>query len=211
MKKILVSAVAAMALLAAGSASAEGAFSFNLGVTNDYVWRGVSQTDEKVAFQGGVDYTKGIFYAGTWVSNVDFGSKADIELDLYAGIKPTYGDWAFDLGVLAYTYPQEDDINFEEIKLGVSHPLGKGTVGFAAYVNTDDKFENYYELNGAYPITEKLSLSGAYGDYGTYTTWNFGGSYTLVDGLALDVRYHDTDLDSKLSEGRAVASLKLAF
>lgn len=211
MKKVCVAAVAALGLLTAGAASAEGAVSYNIGVTNDYVWRGVSQTDEKVAFQGGVDYTNGIFYAGAWASNVDFGTDADMEIDVYAGVKPTLGTFNFDIGVLAYTYPQEDDLNFEEVKLGVSHALGKGTIGAAAYFNTDDNFEDYFEVNAAYPLTEKFSVSGAYGDYGTYNTWNIGGAYAVTSNFAVDLRYHDTDVKTPLSEERVALTLKLAF
>lgn len=212
MKKILISMVACTSLLGlAGTASAEGALSYNIGVTSDYVWRGISQTDEKAAIQGGIDYTNGIFYAGTWASNVDFGSDASVELDLYAGIKPTAGNFTFDLGLLAYTYPDEDDLNMEEVKLGVSHPMGKGSIGVAAYLNTDKDLEDYYEINASYPLTEKFSVSAAYGDYGPYTTWNIGVGYNLTSHLSVDLRYHDTDVDSPLSDERVALSLKAAF
>ncbi|MBK5956584.1 hypothetical protein CCR92_21715, partial [Rhodospirillum rubrum] len=36
---------------------------FNVGVVSDYVFRGVSQTDEEPAIQGGIDITAGSFYA----------------------------------------------------------------------------------------------------------------------------------------------------
>lgn len=211
MKKFLIAAVAASALLVAGAASAEGSLSYNVAVTSDYVWRGVTQTDENAAIQGGIDYANGMFYAGAWASNVDFGGEADYELDLYAGIKPTAGDFTFDLGVIYYAYPQEDDINFTEIKAGVSYPLGKGTIGAAAYLNTDEDFEDYFEVNAAYPLTEKLAISGAIGDYGTYNTWNVGGSYALTETFSVDVRYHDTDADTPWSDERVALTLKAAF
>lgn len=211
MKKVIIIAAATTALFTAGAASAEGTVSYNVGVTSDYVWRGVTQTDENAAIQGGIDYTNGMFYAGTWASNVDFGGKADYELDLYAGVKPIAGNFTFDIGVLAYLYPQEDDLNFEEVKLGVSHPLGKGTIGAAAYFNTDDNFEDYFEVNAAYPLTDKVSVSGAFGDYGTYNTWNLGGAYALTSNLSVDLRYHDTDVDTRYSDERVVLSLKAAF
>ncbi|MDC7674672.1 TorF family putative porin [Asticcacaulis machinosus] len=213
MKKILFAAAAAAALLASGSAMAEGEFSYNVAVTSDYVWRGVSQTDENPAISGGIDYSNGIFYAGTWASNVDFGSDADYELDLYAGVKPTVGDFAFDFGVLYYAYPQEDDLNMTELKAAVSYPLGKGSIGAAAYVNTDEDLEDYFEVNGAYPLTDKISVSGAYGDFGGYNTWNVGGSYALTDILSVDLRYHDTDTEvfGQLGDERVALTLKAAF
>ena len=65
---------------------------------------------EGPAIQGGFDATCGIFYAGVWASNLDFGGDAsgdiaNIEIDLYAGIKPKTGRITWDLGVIYYTYP----------------------------------------------------------------------------------------------------------
>ena len=50
-------------------------FSATLAATSDYVWRGISQTNEDPAFQAGVTYTSKVgIYAGAWTSNVDFGA-----------------------------------------------------------------------------------------------------------------------------------------
>ena len=63
-------------------------WSFNIGATTDYVFRGFSQNAEDPAVQGGLDIGYGIFYAGTWTSIVDFGDppNAKAELDFYACI-----------------------------------------------------------------------------------------------------------------------------
>ncbi|OYW80643.1 MAG: hypothetical protein B7Z26_06160 [Asticcacaulis sp. 32-58-5] len=66
-------------------------------------------------------------------------------------------------------------------------------------------------MNGAYPLTDKISVSGAYGDYGNYNTWNLGGSYALTGAVALDLRYHDTDVETPISDERVALTLKLAF
>lgn len=86
------------------------AYSWNIGATTDYVFRGISQNRERPAFQGGVDMTYGIFYAGVWGSDVNFGANndgsalANVEVDFYAGIKPVLGPVTFDFGVIQYTY-----------------------------------------------------------------------------------------------------------
>ena len=72
----------------------------------------------------------------------------------------------------------------------------------------------YWELNGAYTVSDKISLSGAVGrqtfDPGSdYTTWNVGGTYALTDKLGLDLRYHDTNLAGY--DDAFVVSLKAAF
>src|SRR6476469_8451621 len=43
----------------------------NFGIYSQYIFRGLTQTDQKPAFQGGFDYahTNG-FYLGTWGSNI---------------------------------------------------------------------------------------------------------------------------------------------
>ncbi len=42
-------------------------------LTTDYIFRGVSNTDENPAVQASFDAGYGIFYAGIWGSNTDFG------------------------------------------------------------------------------------------------------------------------------------------
>jgi uncharacterized protein (TIGR02001 family) len=45
----------------------------NLGITSNYVFRGLTQTDGRPAVQGGVDFSfSGGFYLGTWVSNISW-------------------------------------------------------------------------------------------------------------------------------------------
>lgn len=221
-KSLLVAAVAFSALFAGSAAMAQddaGDLSFNVAATNNYVWRGVSQTQDNAAIQGGVDYKKGSFYVGAWGSNVDFGDDTSTELDLYVGITPTVGDWSFDFGYIHYMYPNECDTcdyNFGELKGAVSHSLGKGTVGAAMYLSADELEDPYYEINASYPLTDKLSLSGAVGNYEGiqvsptkegYATWNLGATYALTDALSLDVRYSEA---SKLPSN-LYATLKVGF
>ena len=83
MKKSLYQAIAlSTGLLLSGSALAE--VTGNIGATSNYLWRGTTQTNDAAAVQGGIDYAHDSgFYAGTWVSNVDFGDETSYELDLY--------------------------------------------------------------------------------------------------------------------------------
>jgi uncharacterized protein (TIGR02001 family) len=77
--KTLSKAVAASVLMLAGSQAISyelGAgfeASANVGVVSNYMWRGMTQTRNGAAVQGGLDLTHSSgFYAGTWMSNVDF-------------------------------------------------------------------------------------------------------------------------------------------
>lgn len=227
-KSLLVAAVAISALFAGGAAMAQdeaGSVSYNIAVTSDYVWRGISQTDGDAALQGGIDYKKGIFYAGAWASNVDFGKDstgddaASTELDLYLGLTPTWGNYSFDFGAIAYTYPgqsKESDFNVGELKAGVSHPMGAGTIGASFYLPTKELEDPYYEINASYPLTDKFSISGAIGNWelegANYTNANIGVTYAINDTLSLDVRATDA---SKGYDGEQhnylLATLKAGF
>ena len=97
MKKILVPSLIALALgsvsgLAQAQAAApESTLSYNVGVTTDYRYRGISQSRLQPALQGGVDYAdKSGFYVGAWASTIKFikdsgAAKGNVELDLYGG------------------------------------------------------------------------------------------------------------------------------
>jgi uncharacterized protein (TIGR02001 family) len=127
-------------------------YSANVALTTEYVFRGISQTAENPAIQGGFDVTCGFFYAGVWASNLDFGGiggedVANIEIDWYAGIKPVTGKITWDLGVIFYTYPGSidpvgRDLNFVELKVGGSTEVWKdGTFGVTVFYSPDYQLE----------------------------------------------------------------------
>jgi uncharacterized protein (TIGR02001 family) len=125
------------------------ALSANVALATEYVFRGVSQTSEGPAIQGGFDATCGLFYAGVWASNLDWGvNGTDIEIDWYAGIKPKTGRITWDLGVIYYSYPSSTeafagfDNNYVELKVGASAELWKdGTLSGTVFWSPDYQFE----------------------------------------------------------------------
>jgi uncharacterized protein (TIGR02001 family) len=151
--------------------------SANIALTTDYVFRGISQTAEGPAVQGGYDLTCGIFYAGVWASNLDWGgtglfgkdgndSVANIEMDWYLGIKPVTGRITWDLGVIYYTYPNAVDLGFNhlgavdgreynylELKVGASAEIWKdATIGATAFWSPDYQYEagNVWTFEGSF-------------------------------------------------------------
>ena len=106
--KLALCAAAASLAMATGAAAQDAVaapdVSFNVGVASDYVFRGISQTNEDPQIFGGVDMVADIFYAGAWASNVDFGDETDAEYDLYAGVTPTIGPVAANFGIIYYGY-----------------------------------------------------------------------------------------------------------
>ncbi len=115
MKKSIVLATAVAAVLTSGVASAE--LTANAALTSNYIWRGVTQTTDQAAGQGGIDWghDSGL-YVGTWVSNVNFDNSDDgYEMDVYAGFGGEAGGLGYDLGVISYQYPVSPQFNFTEV------------------------------------------------------------------------------------------------
>jgi uncharacterized protein (TIGR02001 family) len=208
-KLALCAAVASLGMASAAYAedAAAPTLAFNFGIANEYSFRGLSQTRKDIQVFGGADLTYGKFYAGTWISNIDFGTVTpDAELDVYGGYKPTLGPVTLDLGVIGYLYPGGPDVgvgtwNYVEFKVGASIPVGKGTLGATVYHSPEFPLDfgqaTYVEANGSYPITDKLSVSGAVGyqdldedKWGItgYTTGNIGLTYAITPHLSVDAR-----------------------
>ena len=207
----LAAAGLAMAALAAPAAAGsmkdapaeEGrklTWSFNIAGTSDYVFRGISQTDNDPTVQGGLDLGYGIFYAGVWASGLDFSnilSEAQVEVDFYAGIKPVWGPATFDFGVIYYAYPGTNrtfftlnppsDLPYVELKAGVSGEIMKGlTAGATVYYSPDYFAETgsvwtvegslAYTLPAIGPVTPTIGGLVGYQDGG-------GAEYTFFNGF----------------------------
>lgn len=104
----------------------------SVSLVTDYRYRGVSQSDEKMAIQGGLTVTHetGI-YAGFWASNLagwgTFGGP-NLELDLIGGVKKTFGGATVDVGVTWYMYPGgASNTDFAEPYAKVSGSFGPVT------------------------------------------------------------------------------------
>jgi uncharacterized protein (TIGR02001 family) len=215
--------------------------SANVGLTTDYVFRGISQTFEDPAIQGGFDVTCGRFYAGVWASNVDFGAVgpastvANIEIDLYAGFKTTMGPISWDLGVIYYSYPGQNspgfDVDYFEFKVGASGEIWKGgTLSGTVFYSPEYTFSTgevwTYEI-GFSQALPKLGMfsptfSALYGhsdfqDLGflSYSYWNAGVTLGFMEKWSLDLRYWGSDNDGfaagPLGDDRFVGTLKFTY
>ncbi len=107
-------------------------------LTSDYRFRGVSQSDEGMAVQGGFTLAhESGFYAGAWGSNLagwgTFGG-ANMELDLYAGVKFPIGEGTLDTGVTWYMYPSGADVtDFAELYAKLSGTVGPMSLTAGAF------------------------------------------------------------------------------
>jgi hypothetical protein len=83
---------------------------FGSAIMNDYVFRGVTQSNHKPSvaayFEPRYNVTKDLqLYVGLSGESIAFANRAAAEIDIYGGIRPTFGAFAFDFGVWGYLYP----------------------------------------------------------------------------------------------------------
>lgn len=204
-KKSLLVAALSTGMLAASSAQAE--LEANIGVASNYIWRGMTQTQDQAAVSGGLDFASGGFYAGTWASNVDFGTDADsagYELDLYAGYGFEVGTVGLDLGYIYYAYPSLEDSDFSEVYANAG--IGGFSAGVAFQVDADFTDEDYLYYSAGYDfdVAEGIGMgiyAGVYdyGDDGDELT-HYGLSLSKGDfGFAVDANDSDADDDPRVT------------
>lgn len=124
MKKVTMAAMAALAFSASSAFAADlpvkalpaaaqppaWDIAFGSAITNDYIWRGITQSNHKPSvaayFEPRYNINKDLqLYAGLGGASIDFPNRAAAEVDIYTGIRPTYGKFAFDFGFWYYWYP----------------------------------------------------------------------------------------------------------
>lgn len=85
-------------------------FAFGASIVSDYRFRGVSQSNRQPGvaayFEPRYNVTDTLqLYAGVGGASISFANNAAAEIDVYGGIRPTFGAFAFDFGVFGYLYP----------------------------------------------------------------------------------------------------------
>jgi len=170
-------------------ALADDGLAYNIGAVSDYRYRGISQSKLRPALQGGADYTKGAFYAGTWLSTIQWiddtvdgynaanppgvgSSSAPVEWDLYLGTKgEVIKDLSYDVGALAYVYIGGADAfhkigaadpNTGELYGALSYGPVTGKVSIAPtnlFGVPDSKGSQYYDLSANFDLGSGFTLT----------------------------------------------------
>jgi len=225
---LAIAFLATLPMLGSGAVLAEDSpISANVSLTSDYAYRGISQTDEKMALQGGFDYAHSSgLYVGVWGSNVswlsdleqgtDENSGNSLEVDVYAGYKGTVGAIGYDVGLLQYVYPGEFDTGWRNT-IGLKNPNTlEAYVGLSweflsfKYSNSltnlfgapDSEGSQYFDLSAAYEVIEGTTLNAHYGRQlitGPAKSYSDWkvGVSQAVVGVTVGLHYVDTDLKDK--------------
>lgn len=174
MRKHLISmALLALMPLAAQAQEDDGSgFNWNAAATSEYMFRGISQTDDHPAIQAGAGYSfSNGFYVGGWASNVDFGESTDAEIDTFVGWNGDLNDtFNLDVQLVRYNYigePDGVDYAYNELIGKVSFAENySATLGYTNdFLNTDtDSF--YGAVGGSWAVGNEVNLTAGLG----YTT-----------------------------------------
>ena len=165
---------------------------FGSAIMSDYVFRGVTQSNHNPSvaayFEPRYNVTKDLqLYVGASGESISFTNRAAAEIDIYGGIRPTFGAFAFDFGVWGYLYPGGTCINGAAFDTAGNALSPECTTNFIANGNTMKKDVSFFEVYGKmnytvndnwqFGVTEFYSPnflnSGAWGNYASVT-----GKYT---------------------------------
>ena len=192
MKKLTSSLIAAGVIAGASMSApvmAEGP-SMNVNITNDYIWRGVTQSGNKAAIQGGLDWEMDKVSFGVWGSSLYDSNPAltnpgsgGSEIDLYGA----YNFGPVSVGAIYYYYDTAGG-SFYEVNAGGD----VGPVSLAASYAPDGG-AYYLEGSGSFPVG-KASLDFHLG---------YGDSYTTASG--------GTALDYSVAVSGSAAGLDMAL
>lgn len=236
MKKVLLATALFVAPFATAQAESPFTYSSSFTFASDYVFRGISQSDEGMALQGdfSVEHESGL-YASLWGSTIDFNNNnaGSIEVDATVG----YGfelpeNIGADVGVIQYMYPGSDDsLNYDYTEFFAALDRDFGETNVSVGVNYSPEYFGksgsffYYSAAASMPVMDKLETYATVGysdiddnnAFGTpdYTDWSIGLDYELGDGFSVGLAYVDSDLDkadcADGCEARGVFTLSRSF
>jgi len=189
--------------------------SANVAATSNYVWRGMTQTNNSPAVQGGFDLGYNGFYAGVWGSNVSWIDDAanSLEADFYAGYAGEVAGIGYDIGYILYAYPNASDANnFEEAYVGLSKDFGGFGVN-AKYSFGIDTAPDDLEIGASVALPADIGLSASYGDYDTVGTRYSVALAKTFGKFEISLGYYDftADSGSAADEDNIVAAISTSF
>lgn len=174
MRKQLISLalLALMPLAAQAQDEDDSGFNWNAAATSEYMFRGISQTDDHPALQAGAGYSwSNGFYVGAWASNVDFGEDTDAEVDTFVGWNGDVSDTLnLDVQLVRYNYVGEPD----GVDYAYNELIGKLTfaenysvmLGYTNDFLASETDSIYVAVGGSWDVGKDINLTAGLG----YTT-----------------------------------------
>jgi hypothetical protein len=163
-------------------------FAFGASITNDYRFRGIAQSNRQPSvaayFEPRYNVNDSLqLYAGVGGASISFPNRAAAEIDVYGGIRPTFGAFAFDFGVFGYLYPGGRCFYGAPVDTA-GNPLGAecATNFIAPSGNVIKKDLSFFEVYGKvlYTINDNWALGANY--YYTPSYLNSGADGNYVSG-----------------------------
>lgn len=161
MNRISISSILVATMLPTWSYAADD---HNLSLTtylaSDYMFRGVSQTDNGATLQLGIDYahSSGLL-AGLFFSNVDYDSDTRREEDVYIGYTHDFNNGVgIDLQAWYYTYHNENVLNYPEYMLGIRYKWFDAKYWYSDDYSGTGGDQHYYEAGASIPLNDDFSL-----------------------------------------------------
>jgi uncharacterized protein (TIGR02001 family) len=198
--------------------AAADAWGGSLGITSDYVVRGISRSDDHAALQLDVHYldSSGLL-GGVFASNtrIDPDQPTDAELDAFLGFAWTAGnDWRGKILANYYAYPWNEygsSYNYAELDLDLA--FQEWLDASLAYSPDEPRYLPFRgifgvtsasaEVNLQRPVVGKLSVTAGVGyshfagpDPAGYAYWSFGAAFDLAP-VTLVLSYVDTSAGAK--------------
>ena len=199
---LALASTALPALAEEPAAAPASPLSFNLSLTSEYRYRGISQSRLDPALQGGVDYAaESGFYVGAWASTIKwikdapYNGGANVEVDLYGGYKTEVAKGlTLDVGVLSYVYPSNNlnpSANTTEVYGALS--FGPVTAKYSHSVTdlfgtADSKGSGYFDVSATFDLGEGFTVTphicyqkvknysaGSYTDYALTVNKDYAG------------------------------------
>ena len=163
-------------------------FAFGASITNDYRFRGIAQSNRQPGvsayFEPRYNVTDTLqLYAGFGGNSISFPNRAAAEIDVYGGIRPTFGAFAFDFGVYGYLYPGGRCHYGAAFDTAGNFIGGECAINFIAPSgNVMKKDVSFFELYGKvlYTINDNWALGANY--YYTPSFLNSGADGHYVSG-----------------------------
>lgn len=212
------SALALALCLSWAAVAHAGETSGTLTLTSDYLFRGITQTNEEPALQGGLEYGFGNgFYVGAWGSSISWLSDADpdissqVEIDGYFGYRGQFGEsgLGYDVGAIYYWYPGDYPSGFNsadttEVYFGLSYSVFTAKYSYAVtdlFGIPDSDGSGALDLGANWEFVPSWTLNAAVGkqwvenlDGADYAYWKLGTTKSFESGFSIAAAYNDNDL-----------------